>query len=319
MKDKRMFRNRVSWVLSVAAVGLATPLFADGGGKNADRSLGREQRKAETSMTFRAASSRPVSGYERVAVQDAPVAFVAPSAGFTTSDIVSASNDAANGSVYAFQLASGLTAGMGSGVDLMAIYLEGELASVVPAQVAGDVVTLDVSAAPASLGRKFAAIRPADLVPEGPAIYLLTREGTARPGELINVDVFLSKATDLRAYQVALDAFIGQTPASLAGLEVDNTREDYVFAGVQAVHAVDPSKGRLTSAMYQGGINVNAPAYLGTFTYRLPAQAAGTVQVRIRSDRTTLLRNSAGRPIGYQIGEAAQVSLGVAAATPKRR
>ena len=71
---------------------------------------------------------------------------------------------------------------------------------------------------------------------------------------------------------------------------------DYVFAGVEAVSAVDTSGGRVVSALHGGGVDVDGRAYLATFVFRASADAAGVFWVTARK-QDTRFGDSADQPM----------------------
>lgn len=123
----------------------------------------------------------------------------------------------------------------------------------------------------------------------------------ARNGELIEVEVFVSGAPDVRGYQLAVEAVV-DAPSSghrvrveLVDVSIDTTRTDYVLHGVEHVAALDATYGRLAAATYTGGVTVSDDdAYVGTFTFRASSDAAGLVRFDVRSADTTVLDSTGG-------------------------
>lgn len=99
---------------------------------------------------------------------------------------------------------------------------------------------------------------------------LSASRGSIRPGELLEVDVYVDQANDLRGYQVSLD--IDLEPARFGDREfasgvneemfviedvfVDAGRDDYVFADRDDFPAIDLAGGRLGAALLAGGVAI---------------------------------------------------------------
>ncbi|MCH7705353.1 MAG: hypothetical protein IIB61_09580 [Planctomycetes bacterium] len=169
------------------------------------------------------------------------------------------------------------------------------------------------------------AMRPDD----GARIMLWAPRGSIRPGELLEVDVYVDQANDLRGYQVSLD--IDLEPARFADREfaggvheemfvieevfVDAGRDDYVFAGRDDLSAVDLAGGRLGAALLAGGVAIDAPAYLGTFVIRIapgadlvfPDGVAPSVGIHLGAG--TFLRDSSADPIAIANAEGVTITI----------
>jgi hypothetical protein len=126
-----------------------------------------------------------------------------------------------------------------------------------------------------------------------------------RPGELLAVEVYLEGALEaLRGYQLHLEAGGGKSDApELVDIAVDVARRDYVFAGEPTWSAFNQNTGQMLVGMdAPEGVPAAAGAYLATFTYRVPRDAAGAVVIEIRyggatagsSERTFLFGPYAG-------------------------
>lgn len=157
----------------------------------------------------------------------------------------------------------------------------------------------------------------APLAPRGPVINVVAVNPRVQAGELVSFDVFLGSASDLRGYQVALDAVGGSAGRlDLVDIHIDTARADFVFGSEQAVQAGDLQQGRMVGAMFSGGVNRTTPSYLGTFTYRATPDAVGAFQVKVRTNDDTALRNGASSPIQYQAGTPGVVEIGGASPVP---
>jgi len=137
----------------------------------------------------------------------------------------------------------------------------------------------------------------------------LARNYSAGSPGLVAVDVFLSGASDLRGYQISLEALAG--PQGHGRLELDDfvidpDRTDYVYRdqipsgaspGAPYVYtSVDRVGGRIAVALPQGGATVAGESYVGTVVMRREAGAQGRFYIRHRPEHT-LLRDSGGRAI----------------------
>jgi hypothetical protein len=143
----------------------------------------------------------------------------------------------------------------------------------------------------------------------------------AAPGELVHVDVHLTSGlAALRGYQLHLGPGGGGNTAELqlTDISIDSARNDYAFAGVAGVWT---AFNRSTAQMLAGmdaleGVPVSPGAYLATFTYRVPEDAAGIFVVEGRSgdhsaatqDRTFLF-GAYARPIGVEAGPSTRVTV----------
>jgi hypothetical protein len=114
----------------------------------------------------------------------------------------------------------------------------------------------------------------------------LRAPATARPGDVIDVDVHLDEGVKaLRGYQLHLGARGGATAAlELVDISIDTRRRDYAFAKApQAWSAFNRGTAQMVAGMNEAeGVPVLAGAYLATFSYRVPAGAAGSYSIELR-------------------------------------
>ncbi len=128
-------------------------------------------------------------------------------------------------------------------------------------------------------------------------ISLVANPTTIAPGASATVEGFISGASILQAYQVALSVAGGTSGTlDLETLSIDIVRPNYVFAAFPPsdyVIAKDPNGVRLGAALYShvDPVNTGSNKYLGTFTFRASADASGTFTVDFRTAET-LLRDS---------------------------
>ena len=141
------------------------------------------------------------------------------------------------------------------------------------------------------------------------AITLVANPTTIAPGASATVEGFISGASDLRGYQVALSV-TGGTSGTLdvETLSIDIVRPNYVFSGLSNVTALDESGVRLGGALYSGGVNTGSNKYLGTFTFRASSDADGTFTVDFRTGET-LLRDSNMGSITWDSGGSVDITV----------
>ena len=122
------------------------------------------------------------------------------------------------------------------------------------------------------------------------------REPAALPGGAVTVDLFISGAIALNAYQVQIDPvrISGAGDLTPADCTVDDGRPDFIFAGMDAVSACSPTLRQVT-AVAPGSATVTMPAefaaYLGsvTFTVSPDATSESIFELHISSEPDTLL------------------------------
>ncbi|MCK4659006.1 MAG: hypothetical protein KAV82_05740 [Phycisphaerae bacterium] len=147
----------------------------------------------------------------------------------------------------------------------------------------------------------------------GMNVVIIVVPGSAviQPGDLLKADVYISGVVDLRGYQLALDASGGtQGELTLESTSIDTERMDYVFAGLQDVHATYLARHRMASALMQGGIDSPSPEYLGTYSFRAAPDAEGAFLLQVRDDADTFLRDSARQAITIEQMSPATIHVG---------
>lgn len=131
-------------------------------------------------------------------------------------------------------------------------------------------------------------------------ITLVPSRRVVRAGDEVAVDVFVDgDLASLRAYQVTVAA-VGTRPGSLTSrsVNIDVARDDYVFRGLQCYTAGNAEESSLLSVLPMGGVAVQGRAYLGTFTFGVPSEAAGLFRLFARMENQgSLLRNASSEPI----------------------
>jgi hypothetical protein len=131
-------------------------------------------------------------------------------------------------------------------------------------------------------------------LPRPPAAGLtLQAHATARPGELIAVDVHLKGSLKaLRGYQLHLGTSGGATAAlELVDISIDTRRRDYAFAKApQAWSAFNRDSAQMVAGMNEpAGVPARPGAYLATFFYRIHEKAAGSFTIEVLHDDSTAL------------------------------
>jgi len=125
--------------------------------------------------------------------------------------------------------------------------------------------------------------RPAPPGGEYSTLSLAANAATIQGEETVDVEVFIGDAADFAGYQLSIES-AGGTSGSLLldALFVDNTRQDYVFYGVNDLVGIDEVGGRIGVVNADGvGIGVSGPAYLGTFRLEASADAEGVFNVSL--------------------------------------
>ncbi len=153
-------------------------------------------------------------------------------------------------------------------------------------------------------------------------LMLVPRVRSAAPGGVVRVDVFLSGAPTLRAYQLAFASSGGSSGRmNVETISIDSQRPDYAFAGLAAQSAVSTTGGKLANATMSAWANCSASRYLCTLTLRATADSNGTFVVKLGDSPATLLLDAGGAVLNQTTGSAKiavirAVNLGAAAASP---
>jgi hypothetical protein len=116
-------------------------------------------------------------------------------------------------------------------------------------------------------------------------LVLRSNRIVVRPGELVEVDVFLGEAlADLRGYQLHLGARSDEgTDDDLELIDIAiEERKDWVFTGREAWKAFNRMSGQMVAGLDAAGVAAPVGTYLATFTYRVSTDAAGDVRVEIQ-------------------------------------
>ncbi|MBI4719563.1 MAG: hypothetical protein HY763_17335 [Planctomycetes bacterium] len=118
-------------------------------------------------------------------------------------------------------------------------------------------------------------------------------QSSVQPGGTVSFDVFVNNARDVAVFQLQMEATGGDRGSlTVEGMKVDKTRPDFVFGTAEILDAADMVNGRVGALRYNGGSNVDKPAYLATFTFKASADAQGTFRVNFKSGDETFLNDS---------------------------
>jgi hypothetical protein len=141
-----------------------------------------------------------------------------------------------------------------------------------------------------------------------PALTVVPRTHLVRPGDLLVVDVFAHGLTDVRGYQLSLEARMdapattsasGETDPRLAveAMWIDTDRPDYVFADVTSYPVVAETAERLASAALDQGVTLTGRAYLGTWSFRVSDRLRGDSRWEFVPGSESVLIDGAGARI----------------------
>ena len=128
-----------------------------------------------------------------------------------------------------------------------------------------------------------------------PVFALEASADLIEPGQVVDVEVYIDSAEDLGAYEVSLEVSGGKGGyLELEELFIDTAREDYVFGPASIAQGVSPGGRRLGAVLWDGGVAVEEPAYLGTFRYRASPEAQGWYTVSVRANPHSFLNDCEG-------------------------
>jgi len=123
---------------------------------------------------------------------------------------------------------------------------------------------------------------------------------TIDAGDYVEVDVYVSGSSDLRAYELSVDITGGSGGAlNLVDAYIDETRTDYAFygAGETTYPVVDLSGGRVANVLQTGSVDASTDVYAATFKFQATSSASGTfTATALIADAK--LRNAAALPVG---------------------
>jgi hypothetical protein len=140
-----------------------------------------------------------------------------------------------------------------------------------------------------------------------------------QPGGTLSVDVFISGAVNVAAYQVQVAVTGGDKGKfTLESMTIDRQRQDFALynSGAEMLDVQDKNTGWIGLVRVSGGTDMVKPAYVATFTFKASDDAAGTFKVQIPVDnQDSFILDTAGLQIQHKVADAAQVSVGPPAPT----
>ena len=147
-------------------------------------------------------------------------------------------------------------------------------------------------------------------VAAGPTVFAAVRESQFQPGGSVTVDVYAQGVSALRLYQIAVDVTDGESGSlDLEDVWIDKAAADYVFGSDFAVDAVDVVRGRMGAVLWSGEVDVERPAYLGTYVFRASKDARGTFTVQVRAGEESFLATASNDPVAFRPGPDALVNV----------
>lgn len=125
---------------------------------------------------------------------------------------------------------------------------------------------------------------------------IVPRQRAVKSGENIVVDVYVTNASGVVGFEYGLNAaLVGRSAQRLAleSISVDTQRGDYIFDGLYNFPALDEELGRVGGALHGSGVEVLAGkrAYVGTFTFGVPTDAVGVVNIAAATEYVGLWAN----------------------------
>ncbi|MHC5112193.1 MAG: hypothetical protein ACYTHJ_20220 [Planctomycetota bacterium] len=143
-----------------------------------------------------------------------------------------------------------------------------------------------------------------------PQLLLRSEQGAITPGQAVTVEVYLRDVQDLAVYQVQVQAAGGDTGTlDLDSIDIDKSREDYVFGDLVVIDAADMRQSRAGAVSLEGAVNVDDTYYLVTYTFKASADASGDFQILVRNSHETFLLNEGAGKIAVEAANAITVAV----------
>lgn len=302
-----MRRMNVGWAMAIAAVGML--------GYSTAQAEPRSTRDTKgSSVSFRLAGSNPISGFEKVtSPTDNSVLYVAPRPSWSGGDVVSTQVRDGSGIEFTLSPEAAQRFTPVQGADQLAVYVDGKLTNAGKFATSGGRVTvLGLGSAQVDRVVKLVSgVRPAPTPAPSEAAASINLVPVGTQNGLFLVDVYVEGVTGLRTYQVGLTVSGGSGGALVReDVEVDTSRGDYVFAGLDVIDAADKVGGRITSVIRDGAIDHAEPGYLGTYAFRPSSDAAGTFEIAIDTGSKSFLADATSEMIPFRTGPAATFTVG---------
>jgi hypothetical protein len=263
-------------------------------------------------VSFRLASTTPISGYDKMTMEGGGVVYVSARPIWSGGEVVSAqSRDGAGLELTLTTEAARRVASLASGSgNRVAVFVDGKLASV-GALNAGDgrttITGLNALSAERVL-RLLNGVRPAPQPSPTTAILSVVPAGSE--GDLYFVDVFVQGVKGLRTYQITLEVEGGATGDLVREeVTVDEARPDFVFTELSYLVPADQVGGRVAGVLVNGPIDRAEPGYMGTYAYRATPDASGTFQVSIAESPRSFLADNDNTKMDFY-ASAAEITIG---------
>lgn len=118
------------------------------------------------------------------------------------------------------------------------------------------------------------------------------RQRAVHAGHHVQVDVFVSGAASLMAYELGVAVRPGRSGSSrLVSAAIDTDRRDYIFSGMNCLPLTDSTIGRIGGVLLEGSVDTVSTnrAYLGTLTFATSPNARGVFNFAAMTKFTALL------------------------------
>ena len=132
--------------------------------------------------------------------------------------------------------------------------------------------------------------------PQAPGRAVVSFKTSVQPSRstsLLEVDVFADVTTDIRGFQLAVDAVTQGHSLTSVDAYIKTQRDDFVFNGRDIVSAVDVHNNRIAAALYDTEHNHPTTVYLATFVFGASARGNHDVRLSLRATDSMLLDPSA--------------------------
>lgn len=271
---------------------------------------GQRTKKVGT-LSFRLASMSADSGFQPQRMLNGRMAYLTTEDAFTEAEITNIETRASDGAqVMMISLVPGVSERLAmrtgeSGIDSVAIIRGGRVISVGSiASVGVDVATISGLSA-AEVKRITRVLTPHSVVNTATVVSVVPRQNTVMPGDMVTFDVYVSNVESLRTYQFALQVTSNDTGRLVRDHGVvDLADADFVFSGRQVLQAVDEIHGRFGAVVFQGTANSTDRKYLGSYTYQVSEDAAGSFTISIAPGSISFLNDDTGEDIPFRISSA---------------
>ena len=158
-------------------------------------------------------------------------------------------------------------------------------------------------------------------VADGPVMFLRAATEAVAPGQRVRVEVFVNNVEDLGVFQVQLASKQGREYGRLDIVEsrVEKTRDDFALGQSQVIAAADQKNMRAGALRMSGGVDIDEPRYLATFTLLASKDAQGTFEVSVKVGQETFMNDSNSVAIPFQVGAPISITVSESAPKPSRK